>query len=590
MSSLPPELAAWATVLAGFAPDLAEPVGLLARRLELVIGRVRARPRPHGDDPDGYDGLDRRGPYDRLVLSEWALAEAVPEEFDRRAASGEQSFLRLDRRDRKKGVRCVALFDGGPSQLGGPRVVQLAALVVLWRRALASGADFTWGTVHGGVLQERVDRATIQAFLGARTGKPASAEDIVRARANVGDVDELWLIGPPAPNPLVALAPTTGQPVLLQLSLAEVVALDVRAVDVRLTRGGGPLGEVRLDLPAPAITRRLLVDPFPEPAVAVRSPSLAPAGPPPPDKLWRPFPRDGKAPLVVRFVPGTTQLVALLSGGLAFAWGFDGAVLRSPKPKQTTLGWDEPLVALGYHQQRTITITRTKDGDYRPSWYGSPILAAQVEGPPPVLGAGTLVTIGSNSLFLDVAGTLYAIDGSPTEDKRIRVEAIDVVLLFAHHLQMLYVVPEAGGFVVKEWRRDRMLHLVGSVEGDQIWVAQDVLMTRGPAGLRAWRIPTSAPHVQLALSSLPVADVRFPAASVLGVAYIAWNDIRAVTHRVTSGTLFHPGTEVTITPPRTPIDPTLSQDGTIVAWRTEEGFLEAWSFVTGAPVIQRHGA
>ncbi|MDP2310712.1 MAG: hypothetical protein Q8P18_32140 [Pseudomonadota bacterium] len=590
MSSLPPELAAWSAVLAGFVPDLAEPLGVLARRLELVIGRVRARPRPLGDDPDGYDGLDRRGPYDRLVLSEWALADAVPEEFDRRAASGEQSFLRLDRRDRSKGVRCVALFDGGPSQLGGPRVVQLAALVVLWRRALAAGADFSWGTltgtVSGPVLQDRVDRATIQAFLGGRSGRPTTSAELLAARAYVGNVDELWLIGAPVPDALVALAPRLGQPAPLLLALQEVVAPDVNAVDVRLTRGGAPLGEARLDLPAPAIARRLLVDPFQEVAPP---PRVRPVVPPPPEKVWRPFPRGGREPSLVRFVPGTQQLVVLLKGGLTFSWGFD-PTLRSPKPKQHFIP-DEPLVAVGYHHQRAIGITKTREGELRPSWYGSAFPPARVVGPTPVLGAGTIVIVDTAILFVDTAGTLYSVDGAVAEEKVIRAQATNVVALFSRHQHVVYVVRSEGRLVVKQWQRDP-LHVVGEVEGDTIWVGRggELLVTRTADGPRAWIVPLLGPYGQPALHPLAVPALRSRSETLLGAGSITHNDIRPVVHDPALGTLYHAGTNVTITPPRTPIDLTLSQDGSVVAWRTEEGFVEAWSFVTGGPVLQRHGA
>src|SRR5687768_17876785 len=40
-------------------------------------------------------------------------------------------------------------FDAGPNQLGSPRIAQIAALIVLSRRAEAAGVRFAWG-----ILQE----------------------------------------------------------------------------------------------------------------------------------------------------------------------------------------------------------------------------------------------------------------------------------------------------------------------------------------------------------------------------------------------------------------------------------------------------
>ncbi len=44
--------------------------------------------------PDGYDGIGRRGSYDRLLASEWLIHDELPDEFLRRVVSGEHAFLR----------------------------------------------------------------------------------------------------------------------------------------------------------------------------------------------------------------------------------------------------------------------------------------------------------------------------------------------------------------------------------------------------------------------------------------------------------------------------------------------------------------
>ena len=68
-------------------PEVAQSLGPWIDRLALALGPLRARVRVGQGAPDGYDGLASRGPFERLSVSDWALAEVVPEEFVRRAAS-----------------------------------------------------------------------------------------------------------------------------------------------------------------------------------------------------------------------------------------------------------------------------------------------------------------------------------------------------------------------------------------------------------------------------------------------------------------------------------------------------------------------
>src|ERR1044072_224038 len=75
MTQLPPPLAPWASLLDLFPHELAVALGPWVQRLDRAIGPMRV---PHGagqGEPDGYDGLTRRGLYERLLVSEWLLAE-----------------------------------------------------------------------------------------------------------------------------------------------------------------------------------------------------------------------------------------------------------------------------------------------------------------------------------------------------------------------------------------------------------------------------------------------------------------------------------------------------------------------------------
>ncbi|HSF40711.1 MAG TPA: hypothetical protein VLT87_13030, partial [Thermoanaerobaculia bacterium] len=136
---LPRPLAPWRPWLAIFPRDLALSLGPVLQRLSFAVGPLRMERASGEGDPDGFDGLAQRGPYERLLPSEWLLADEAPEEFLRRAAGGEHTFLHLARPVPGGSHLSVALFDAGPGQLGSPRIAQLAALIVLARRAEAAG-------------------------------------------------------------------------------------------------------------------------------------------------------------------------------------------------------------------------------------------------------------------------------------------------------------------------------------------------------------------------------------------------------------------------------------------------------------------
>jgi hypothetical protein len=61
------------------------------------------------------------------------------------------------------------LFDTGPDRLGRPRIAQLAALVVLARRASAARAELRWGTLHSHGRYPAAGDHAIERFLASRT-------------------------------------------------------------------------------------------------------------------------------------------------------------------------------------------------------------------------------------------------------------------------------------------------------------------------------------------------------------------------------------------------------------------------------------
>ena len=132
---LPDALQPWRPWLGWFTPDLAAELGQLVGRLHPLLGRFR-NGSLHGDpEPDGLDDLRQRGSYERLLNSEWLLAGDLPDEFLRRAASGEHLFLAPRPRASQVDRFIVALFDAGPWQLGAPRLAQMAMWILLARRA-----------------------------------------------------------------------------------------------------------------------------------------------------------------------------------------------------------------------------------------------------------------------------------------------------------------------------------------------------------------------------------------------------------------------------------------------------------------------
>ena len=273
---LPRALAPWASLLGLFPADLALALGAWVRRLAVAVGPLERI----GTDPEGvfagYGGITRRGPYGRLLSSEWLLAHELPDEFLRRAAMGEHLFLDVARQRPAGGRRSVVLFDAGPSQHGSPRLVHLAALVVLARRAEAAGADFAWGVLQRpncGLLGA-VGRDSLKRLVDVRCPEEASAEDLSAWRDQLGTpgvprVDDLWLIGGHR------LATVPGAGALSRLEVADVLEIGAARVDVEVWLGRRRLGGLALERPDTATCVRLLREPFAAPVVRARAPSAA---------------------------------------------------------------------------------------------------------------------------------------------------------------------------------------------------------------------------------------------------------------------------------------------------------------------------
>ncbi|MCG6497723.1 hypothetical protein [Kitasatospora sp. A2-31] len=197
-SRLPAALAPWAAALSAVSPELAVALGPLLLRLDRLVGDHESVVDTIGE-PDGVGGLARTGRPDQLLPSEWLLADEFPDEFLRRLADGELLHLATEFRSPAGRGRIAALVDAGPTQAGAGRLVQLAALLVLHRRAAARGTELVVGVLGdpsgrwltGGLAE------LLPTWLAARRSADPTPEDVQRARAALDDADQAWLLTSP---------------------------------------------------------------------------------------------------------------------------------------------------------------------------------------------------------------------------------------------------------------------------------------------------------------------------------------------------------------------------------------------------------
>lgn len=259
MSALPAALATWGPELDELAPDLLNDLQPWLLRLASSLGPLKSHHQRGEGPPDGFDGLTRKGPYARLLGTEWLLAEHYPDEFLRRAAQAEHLFYDLATEVPAGRRSCVVLFDAGPEQWGAPRILQLALLITLARRARLANVDFAWGLVQdkGKPLVEDINPQSALRLLEGRAAQLADEESVQRWRDQVGaldmPVDEMWWVGGPT---LRRQAPS-GQ---RWAEITEPLSLSERRVSLRL--GPPHAQELSLQLPSTKKSVRLLRNPF----------------------------------------------------------------------------------------------------------------------------------------------------------------------------------------------------------------------------------------------------------------------------------------------------------------------------------------
>jgi hypothetical protein len=428
VSSLPPPLRPWATQLALFPEDLALTLGPHVARLAAAIGSLRPRGEADGGEPQGYDGLTRRGPFERLLLSEWLYALESPDEFVRRAAFGEQAFLKPAFKQPQGSRRTVVLLDAGPDQLGAPRIAHLALLVVLQRRAEAAGAEFAWG-----VLQNPPDKgtfstltpATVHTWLAARSVVPARGEHVARWRealAMGSRPEDGWLVGDAR---LERFPESAG---LSRVEVAEVMSPGVRKLSVAVRRVARAPASVELELPPPADCVRLLRDPFTSRATS-------------PVRLSR----DARIQTFFFSADGSRLLLVRADGGVAAQSIPHSPRATVPRPRRFHPPAGHVLVAAGWRRTGGL-IALTRDDKtlwvHGARWHagrgprprGIPYLgyegllpeAPEVNAPP-----GLATTYSSNGhervVVRDSAGRLFLVDAQGPALLASRVSAFGTV-------------------------------------------------------------------------------------------------------------------------------------------------------------------
>lgn len=340
MSELPRPLAAWSAALGLFPRHLALELGAWLPRLATVLGPLRARSTEGHHEPDGFDGLSRRGPYERLLPIEWALADEHPDEFARRATSGEQAFFRLAFRAPAGQRRCLALLDSGPSQLGTPRLAHLAALMVLERRAQEAKAEFLWGVLQQppGRFLTGVTQSAVEHWMRARTPHEPTPADLEGWRdafaASDGD-DELWVLG--------------GRRVerFERASLLTVAEVE-RSLHVQLRprHAGQALREVRLPLPSDEVCTQLIRDPL---------------------KKEAPLGRGGRPATTLVFVAGGSRLLYGTGDGKLITHLIPGAPGFASQPMTWHAPKGEEVVAAGW--DKGLLLVTLRQGSLRVNWY-----------------------------------------------------------------------------------------------------------------------------------------------------------------------------------------------------------------------------
>ena len=445
-TELPPALAPWSRELSFLPRDLALHLGAIVRRIASLIGDVLPSRQGSGD-PDGFEGLARRGPYDRLLQSEWLFADELPDEFARRAVMHEHLFLELARQHPVQHPLSVALFDCGPSQIGAPRLVHIAALVVLARRAASSEATFRWGLLQQPQARffDGVTKENLLRLVQTHTHAEATEVELEVWEKMLGEGDrvgELWFVGPKRLGRLPAVRKQW------QLVTEDVLVPGVRQVSASVRHDSRNDPPAILELPSPDACVRLLRDPF---EISTAKPT--------------PVPRTFSIVSNILFGNGGRVLLGRARDGHLVLQPYANsakakAQARVPPARLIEIPPDMTLIAAGWHKGRDpLFLLASAQGVH--VCHGSTARAAWAPWPK---GAGVLPAVGSvdepgrlqpsfhhghGVAFLDLHGTLWNI----TAAGRMEQIASDVAALRTEHGALRYILRGQNDWVVDNTHR-----------------------------------------------------------------------------------------------------------------------------------------
>lgn len=324
----PKSLEAWEPELRFFARDLLGHIAPVSERLLQALGPLRVAAEQRSDEPNGYAALARRGPYERLLASEWAMQLEDPDEFIRRASNGEHLFVELERRSPAATLEAWLLLDTGPSQLGSPRIGQLAALVAFARRARTAKVKLRWAPLWNWEQPEHegLSPPSIRAWIDSRTPwEPTTGVLSQWSSRWPENKDEkvqrdVWIIGSPS---IIPLAEQHGFGAVTLDDTRDGASLEVQVQPPRRRRTHA----LKLPLPDSQQRVKLLRDPF----------DWSRPKPPP-----RPKPESSRA---IPLEPGT-ELVFSHDSHRLLARTADGSVVAIPIRNTPRAGYGWPTLAV----------------------------------------------------------------------------------------------------------------------------------------------------------------------------------------------------------------------------------------------------
>lgn len=198
--SLPEALQPWQPWLSWLDPELIPAFSDVLQRLNRVLGPVQGAQLGGVPEQDGIGQIQRKGNYQNLLLSEWLMADEVPDEFMRRAINAEHLFLAPNYKSQQSLNQITVLFDTGISQLGECRLVHIALLILLAQRAEKAGCTLMWGTLQSIIPLMPLNTINdLYELLTRRTYSPVLQENITHWQNVISeDIDaqngEIWLV------------------------------------------------------------------------------------------------------------------------------------------------------------------------------------------------------------------------------------------------------------------------------------------------------------------------------------------------------------------------------------------------------------